>query len=32
MSGEKRICLTFDDGPSEYTENLLDGLAERNAK
>ena len=28
----KRICLTFDDGPSKYTEELLDGLAERNAK
>ena len=30
--GRKRICLTFDDGPSEYTDQLLDGLAERNAK
>ena len=29
---KKRICLTFDDGPSKYTEELLDGLAERNAK
>lgn len=32
MKTIKRICLTFDDGPSEYTEKLLDGLAERNAK
>jgi peptidoglycan/xylan/chitin deacetylase (PgdA/CDA1 family) len=29
----KRIALTFDDGPhSVYTEQLLDGLAERNVK
>ncbi len=24
--GEKAIALTFDDGPSDYTEELLDGL------
>lgn len=29
----KKIALTFDDGPhSKYTEQLLDGLAKRNAK
>ena len=26
--GEKAIALTFDDGPSDYTEKLLDGLEE----
>ena len=30
--GEKAIALTFDDGPSGYTEKLLDGLSEYNAK
>ena len=30
--GEKAIALTFDDGPSDYTEMLLDGLDEHNAK
>lgn len=30
--GEKAIALTFDDGPSDYTEALLDGLEEYNAK
>ena len=29
---EKAIALTFDDGPSGYTEELLDGLKECNAK
>lgn len=30
---KKRIALTFDDGPHPiYTEQLLDGLAERNVK
>ncbi|MDD3337886.1 MAG: polysaccharide deacetylase family protein [Lachnospiraceae bacterium] len=29
QSAEKRIALTFDDGPSMYTERLLDGLKER---
>ena len=28
----KLIALTFDDGPSYYTEQLLDGLKERGAK
>jgi len=28
----KRVALTFDDGPGESTERLLDGLKERNAK
>lgn len=29
----KKIALTFDDGPHpRYTEELLDGLAERNVK
>ena len=29
----KKICLTFDDGPHPfYTEQLLDGLKERNVK
>lgn len=26
---KKKIALTFDDGPSEYTEKLLEGLKER---
>lgn len=30
--GEKAIALTFDDGPSGYTEELLDGLKQYNAK
>ncbi len=30
--GEKAIALTFDDGPSGYTEELLDGLGLYNAK
>lgn len=28
----KLVALTFDDGPCQYTERLLDGLAERGAK
>lgn len=28
----KLIAITFDDGPSKYTENLLAGLAERHAQ
>ncbi len=33
MQGCKKIALTFDDGPHPYyTEQLLDGLRERNAK
>ncbi len=31
--GKKKIALTFDDGPHPYyTEQLLDGLSERNVK
>lgn len=30
-SGDKLIALTFDDGPSDDTQRLLDGLAERGA-
>ena len=30
--GEKAIAFTFDDGPSDYTEELLDGLGMYNAK
>ena len=30
--GEKAIALTFDDGPSDYTEALLDGLELYGAK
>ncbi len=30
--GEKAIALTFDDGPSDYTEALLDGLELYDAK
>lgn len=30
--GEKAIALTFDDGPSGYTEELLDGLKKYDAK
>lgn len=31
-SAQKAIALTFDDGPGEYTEKLLDGLKKENAK
>ncbi len=31
-AGEKLIAVTFDDGPSQYTSQLLDGLAARGAK
>lgn len=30
-NGDKLIALTFDDGPSQYTSALLDGLAARGA-
>ena len=30
--GEKAIALTFDDGPSGFTEELLDGLEQYDAK
>ncbi len=29
---KKQIAITFDDGPSLYTEELLDGLLKRNVK
>ncbi|WP_230397599.1 polysaccharide deacetylase family protein [Novisyntrophococcus fermenticellae] len=29
---DPRVALTFDDGPSEYTMSLLDGLRERGVK
>ncbi len=29
---DPRVALTFDDGPSEYTTSLLDGLRERGVK
>ena len=31
-AGEKLVAITFDDGPSQYTSQLLDGLAARGAK
>ena len=31
-AGEKLIAVTFDDGPSQYTSTLLDGLKQRGAK
>ena len=30
--GRKLVALTFDDGPSEYTQSYLDILAEKNVK
>lgn len=30
--GPKLLAITFDDGPSRYTDELLDGLKERGAK
>lgn len=30
--GPKLLAITFDDGPSQYTEQLLDGLEARKAK
>ncbi len=32
LDGQKAVALTFDDGPGEYTEELLEGLEERGAK
>ncbi len=32
ITEEKYIALTFDDGPGEYTDKLLEGLKERNVK
>ena len=31
-NGEKLIAITYDDGPSQYTSELLDGLKARGAK
>ena len=31
-SGSKLVAITFDDGPSQYTPTLLDGLKKRDAK
>ena len=31
-NGEKLIAITYDDGPSQYTAELLDGLKARGAK
>ncbi|MCF0137721.1 MAG: polysaccharide deacetylase family protein [Oscillospiraceae bacterium] len=31
-AGGRQIALTFDDGPGKYTEELLEGLRERNVK
>lgn len=31
-SAQKAIALTFDDGPGEYTEKLLDGLKKKMQK
>lgn len=31
-AGEKLIAVTFDDGPSQYTSTLLDGLKQRGVK
>ncbi len=30
--GEKAIAITFDDGPTQYTDKLLDGLSKYNAQ
>lgn len=30
--GKRMVALTFDDGPGKYTEELLDGLLEKNVK
>ena len=32
LKGKKLVALTFDDGPSQYTEQLLDALKKHNAK
>lgn len=32
LKGKKLVALTFDDGPSQYTEKLLDALKKYNAK
>ena len=32
VSEKPKIAITFDDGPSVYTEELLDGLKDRGGK
>ena len=32
FDGKKAIAITFDDGPGEYTKELIEGLNERGAK
>ncbi len=32
LDGQKAVALTFDDGPGEYTQELIEGLNERGAK
>ena len=32
LDGKKAVALTFDDGPGEYTQKLLNGLKERGVK
>ena len=32
IGDRKKVALTFDDGPGNYTKELLDGLKERNVK
>ncbi len=32
LDGKKAVALTFDDGPGEYTEKLINGLNERGVK
>ena len=32
LEGKKAVALTFDDGPGEYTEKLINGLNARGAK
>jgi len=32
LDGKKAVAITFDDGPGEYTQRLIEGLNERNAK
>ena len=32
LDGKKAIAITFDDGPGEYTQELIEGLNERKAR
>lgn len=32
LDGQKAVAITFDDGPGDYTEKLLDELRKRNVK